>query len=139
MSSYAKVTVIGLLLLALAGVLYLKKREAPSPIVNTPVATQSPVETPAKLPRLLELGADRCVPCKAMQPVLAELRTDYSGRLTVSFIDVWKEPAEGKKYEIQSIPTQIFFDASGREVFRHQGFFSKQQILAKFAELGINL
>jgi thioredoxin 1 len=94
---------------------------------------------PAKLPKLVDLGADKCIPCKAMAPILAELKTNYAGRMDVQFIDVWKNPDAGKAYKIKLIPTQIFFDASGKERFRHEGFFGKEDILAKWKELGVDI
>ena len=95
--------------------------------------------TPAKtdLPRLVDLGADKCIPCKMMAPVLKELQKEYAGRMEVQFIDVWKAPDAGKAYHINLIPTQIFFDAAGKELFRHEGFLSKADILAKWKELGV--
>ncbi|MCX5974430.1 MAG: thioredoxin domain-containing protein, partial [Coprothermobacterota bacterium] len=78
-------------------------------------------------------------PCKMMQPILAELRQEYPGRLQVDFIDVWKNPEEAQRYQIQAIPTQLFFDQDGKEIFRHLGFYPKEDILARFAELGIDL
>ena len=74
-----------------------------------------------------------------MAPILEELKKEYAGRLKVEFIDVWKNPDEGKKYSIRMIPTQIFYDASGKELFRHEGFFGKADILAKCKELGIDI
>ena len=94
---------------------------------------------PARLPRLVDLGADKCIPCKAMAPILKELKAEYAGRMDVEFIDVWKDPKPGKAYKIKLIPTQIFFDASGKERFRHEGFFGKEDILAKWKELGVDL
>jgi thioredoxin len=93
----------------------------------------------AKLPKLVDLGADKCIPCKAMAPILAEMKTNYVGQLEVEFIDVWKNPDAAKPYKIKLIPTQIFYDAKGKERFRHQGFFSKEDILAKWKELGVEL
>ncbi len=93
---------------------------------------------PAKLPKLVDLGADKCIPCKMMAPILKELKTEYAGRMDVEFIDVWKNADAGKQYKIKLIPTQIFFDPSGKEVFRHEGFFGKEDILAKWKELGID-
>jgi thioredoxin 1 len=93
----------------------------------------------ATLPRLVDLGADKCIPCKMMAPVLKELTREYVGRMQVEFIDVWKNPDMGKAYKISLIPTQIFFDPAGKELFRHEGFFSKQDILAKWKELGVGL
>ncbi len=92
----------------------------------------------AKLPKLLDLGAKKCIPCKMMAPVLEELTKEYTGVMDVEFIDVWqKENAEkAQKYNIQSIPTQIFFDADGKELWRHEGFISKEDIFKKWQELG---
>jgi thioredoxin 1 len=101
----------------------------------------APTNAPTKtaLPRLVDLGADKCIPCKMMAPVLKELTKEYEGRMRIEFIDVWKNPEAGKAYKIGLIPTQIFFDAAGKELFRHEGFFAKQDILAKWKELGVNL
>jgi thioredoxin 1 len=106
---------------------------------DTPKAapTNAPVKT--DLPRLVDLGADKCIPCKMMAPILKELKQEYDGRMEVQFIDVWKTPDAGKAYHINLIPTQIFFDAVGKELFRHEGFFSKADILAKWKQLGIDL
>lgn len=104
-------------------------------LTNTPAA---PPQTNA-LPRLVDLGADKCIPCKMMAPILEELKKEYAGQLTVDFIDVWKDADAGKPYKIEIIPTQIFFDATGKEMFRHVGFFAKADILAKWKELGVDL
>ncbi len=92
-----------------------------------------------RLPRLVDLGADNCIPCKLMTPVLSDLTKDYAGQLNVVFIDVWKKPDDGKAYAIQVIPTQIFYDATGKERYRHEGFMAKKDILAKWKELGVEL
>jgi thioredoxin 1 len=100
----------------------------------------SPAVNPAagkKLPRVVDLGADKCKACKDLAPILEQLRKDYEGRVTVDFIDVWKTPKAGEPYKIRVIPTQIFFDADGKEVWRHEGFLPKADFIAKFAELGV--
>ena len=71
-----------------------------------------------------------------MAPILEELRTDFKGQLQVDFIDVWKDENAGAQFGVRVIPLQIFFDAEGRELFRHEGFFAKEDILAKWKELG---
>ena len=101
-------------------------------------STPAPAASPAR-PKLVDLGADRCVPCRMMTPVLAELSREYAGQLDVVFIDVWKTKGEAGHYGIRVIPTQIFFDAKGKELFRHEGFYAKKGILAKWRELGVNL
>ena len=94
---------------------------------------------PAALPRLLDLGADKCIPCKQMAPILAEMKTVYAGQLEVEFIDVWKNPGASEAYGVRVIPLQIFFDAEDNELFRHEGFYGKEDILAKWKELGVDL
>jgi thiol-disulfide isomerase/thioredoxin len=74
-----------------------------------------------------------------MAPILEELKKEYAGRLDVVFIDVWKNRDAGTPYGISVIPTQIFYDAAGKERFRHEGFIAKQEILKKFKELGVDL
>ena len=63
---------------------------------------------------------------------------EYGGRMDVQFIDVWKTPEAGKEYGIRVIPTQIFYGTDGKELFRHEGFFGKEDILAKWKELGVD-
>lgn len=99
----------------------------------------SATETPAALPRLVDLGADKCIPCKQMAPILEDMKTAYAGQLEVEFIDVWKNPDAGGSYGIRIIPTQIFYDAQGQELFRHEGFYGKEDMLAKWKELGVDL
>jgi thioredoxin 1 len=96
-------------------------------------------EAAVALPRLLDLGADKCVPCKMMAPMLDKLREDYAGRMRVDFVDVWKTPDAGKPYNLKLIPTQIFFAPDGTELYRHEGFISREDILAKWNELGYAL
>ena len=95
---------------------------------------------PAALPRLVDLGAGKCIPCKRMAPILEALKVDYAGAVDVRFIDVWQEPQAGKPYGIRLIPTQIFFDRKGRERFRHEGFFAREEIERIFEDsLGVAL
>ncbi|MBM3212217.1 thioredoxin family protein [Candidatus Poribacteria bacterium] len=92
-----------------------------------------------KLPRLVDLGADKCIPCKMMAPIIEELKEEYAGKLEVEFIDVWKDPGAGKQYGIHVIPTQIFYDTDGKEFNRHVGYISKENILAVFQQKGIKI
>jgi thioredoxin 1 len=91
------------------------------------------------LPVMIDLGSDQCIPCKMMAPILEELKTDYAEKLTVHFLDVRKLPALSKLYNIKLIPTQIFYDASGKELFRHEGFYAKEDIIAKWKQFGVEL
>lgn len=90
-----------------------------------------------KLPMLVDLGRGTCIPCKKMKPILDELTIKYQGKAIVKVIDLRDEPQAAREYGIRLIPTQIFFDADGKEVYRHEGFMDKQSIKAKFAEMGV--
>ena len=107
--------------------------------VTVPPAEPVPAPDAVKkqpLPRLVDLGATKCIPCKIMAPILEDLKQTCAGKMDVQIIDVWEKPDAGGQYGIKVIPTQIFYDAQGKELFRHEGFFSKEDILAKWKELG---
>jgi len=86
---------------------------------------------------LVDLGATTCVPCKLMAPILDELKDEYRGKAQVIFIDVWDESNKNKAraFKILAIPTQIFFDKQGREVYRHSGFMDKKSIVERLESL----
>jgi len=141
-----KIVIVIALIVAVCGIIiYKHTKSADSSSNNTQTAVNVSQQKTAEpqssknLPRLVDLGADKCIPCKLMAPILKELKKEYAGRLEVEFIDVWKDPDQAKRYGIKLIPTQIFFDASGKELFRHEGFISKEDILGKWKELGIEL
>ena len=90
-------------------------------------------------PCIIDFYADWCGPCKMMAPILEELKTEFAGEFVVDFIDVWKFPEQAKPYGVRVIPTQIFFAADGTEMFRHEGFFSCEDILGKWRELGVSI
>lgn len=112
------------------------RQAVPSAAAPGPIASHGAATAATGIPRLVDLGADTCIPCKAMAPILVELRAEYAGRLQVDFIDVWKNPGAGAPYRIYAIPTQVFFDEHGRELTRHQGFMSKRDILATWKRFG---
>ncbi|MFA6173833.1 MAG: thioredoxin family protein [Kiritimatiellales bacterium] len=141
MNRWQKLLIVVALIGAVVFVVEHKKRQgfscAGGACTPPPPAAGTPVQKP--LPRLLDLGAGKCVPCKMMAPILDELKTAYAGKLDVVFIDVWENKQAGEQYGIRMIPTQIFYDAEGKELFRHEGFFAKEDILAKWKELGVEL
>jgi thioredoxin 1 len=126
-----------LVVAAMAIGVYLIRPAADSQLEIGGPAAETGRQVAESLPRLVDLGADKCVPCKMMAPILEELKVDYRDSFAVEFIDVWKDRDAGTEYGIKMIPTQIFFSADGTELFRHEGFFGKEEILAKWRELGI--
>jgi thioredoxin 1 len=89
------------------------------------------------LPKLLDFGAGKCIPCKKMAPILKELTEEYKGRVIIKVIEVYDERELTQINRIRLIPTQIFFDAKNREVFRHEGFMAKEQIKKVFEKMGV--
>jgi thioredoxin 1 len=93
----------------------------------------------ARLPKLLDLGSKSCIPCKAMAPILDSLRQLYMGKAEVEFIDVKENRQASLDHKITLIPTQIFFDTTGAEVFRHIGFFPADSITVHLKQVGAKL
>jgi len=87
----------------------------------------------------VELGSVRCIPCKKMQPIMEDIKNEYAGQVKVVFHDVWTD--EGKpvavKYKIRLIPTQVFLDTDGKEYFRHEGFFPKEELVKILEQKGV--
>jgi thioredoxin 1 len=90
------------------------------------------------LPKLLDFGAGKCIPCKKMAPILKELTEEYKGRVIIKIIEVYDERELTQINRIRLIPTQIFFDAKNREVFRHEGFMDKEWIKKVFEKMGVH-
>jgi thioredoxin 1 len=124
--------VIGVAVALAAGtVILLRPAAAPAP------AVAAPASTPAQRPKLLDLGAKTCIPCKAMVPILDGLRTDYAGKMDVEFIDLFQDHEAGEKWRVAIMPTQLFLGADGKELARHEGFISREDILAQWKRLGV--
>lgn len=139
MRGLVKMAIILALAVVVGVVVVMKQTEEVQESQTDPVASAVAAEEEKPIPKLLDLGADKCIPCKKMVPILDALREEYKGQFDVVFIDVWKNPDASKKHGVRLIPTQIFFDANGRELFRHEGFYSREDILDKWKELGITL
>jgi thioredoxin 1 len=113
------------------------------PSKNILMATASETQASyADIPRkgtvtMLDLGADKCIPCKMMAPIIEKLKKDYNGKAEIVFIDVWKNPKQAERFNISTIPAQIFFDKNGKEVERHVGFFKEDAIIEKLKGLGV--
>jgi len=138
MNTTGKILIVAVLMAAVGGAVWLKQQNN-DPVKPAPATAPTPLSaTEKQLPRLVDLGADKCIPCKKMAPILEELKKEYEGRCEIVFIDVWKNKTKAEGYGINLIPTQIFYDAAGKERFRHEGFFSKEDIKKKLSEIGVS-
>jgi thioredoxin len=88
-------------------------------------------------PTVIDLGARTCIPCRKMAPILESLSKTYQGRAGVLFIDVHDDRAAAQKFRVQMIPTQVFFNARGKEVKRHIGFMDKADIVRELKAAGL--
>ena len=86
---------------------------------------------------MIDLGAKTCIPCKMMVPILEKVEKDYKGKAAIIFIDVWKNRDQAERFGIRAIPTQIFFDQQGKEVYRHVGFMSEKAIVNQLKKMGV--
>jgi thioredoxin 1 len=101
-------------------------------------AAAPPSEVPVKgMVTMVDLGAKKCIPCKMMAPILAKLEKEYASRAAIVFLDVWEDPKPAHRFGIQGIPTQIFFDREGREVYRHAGFLGEEEIVRRLKDMGV--
>ena len=89
----------------------------------------------------LEFGSTTCVPCKKMEPILEEIEAKYSDQVNVVFHNVKKKETReiAGKYKIRLIPTQVFLDQDGKEVYRHEGFLPLSKILEVLEKNGIDI
>ena len=88
-------------------------------------------------PVLVDFGANKCIPCRQIRPILREIGKEYAGKAHVLIIDVWELRELARDYRIQLIPTLIFFDPAGKEVFRRSGVWDKNSIIQKLKEAGM--
>ena len=86
---------------------------------------------------MIDLGAKTCIPCAMMAPILVKLEKEYAGRAAVIFFDVREDMAPARRFGIRAIPTQIFFNKDGKEVYRHEGFLSEKEIVDRFKAMGV--
>ncbi|MBU0520042.1 thioredoxin family protein [bacterium] len=161
MNKTVRWTLTGLVLVAAVGMVAIKQaQKADSPAPEEPSAPSDTVapsaeiprgdsieltediyqqdHEPSALPKLIELGSVSCRNCKKMAVILDEIKVKYQDKLTVLFYDVKKDPDMGKLYGIRLIPAQVFIDTSGQEVFRHEGFFSGEEIEAVLESMGVS-
>ena len=129
------VGVIGLIIVMIAGIFIYKNVVATKPPLQA--ATQQ-TNSAEKLPKLVDLGAGTCIPCKQMAPVLADLKKEYEGKLDVEVVDVNEERSKAMEYNVKHalrvIPTQILFDKNDKEVWSHEGFISKEDLEKIFVD-----
>jgi len=107
-------------------------------IAASPAFSAGQKEIPVKgMVTMVDLGAASCIPCKMMEPILERLEKSYRGKAAIIFIDLRYEREAARHFGIRAIPTQVFFDKTGKEVYRHIGFMSEKDIVAQLRAMGV--
>ncbi len=86
---------------------------------------------------MIDLGAKKCIPCKMMAPIMVKMEKAYEGKADIVFIDVWENKQPAQRFKVRAIPTQIFFNAQGEEVYRHVGFLDEKSIIDQMTKMGV--
>jgi thioredoxin 1 len=86
---------------------------------------------------MIDLGAKKCIPCKMMAPIMEKMERKYEGKAAVVFIDVWEHREQAARFRVRAIPTQIFFNTGGEEVYRHVGFLAEKDIVSQLEKMGV--
>ena len=86
---------------------------------------------------MIDLGAKKCIPCMMMMPIMEKMEKLYKDRAAIHFIDVWENHDQAARFRVRAIPTQIFFDKKGKEVYRHVGFLDEKSIKAQLLKMGV--
>ena len=115
------------MLLGLMGIFFISQ--------SLPAWSQS--AAPQKRPALYEFGAKTCTACIQMQKVMAELKASHGDKVEFRLVYADEERDLFREYRIMLIPTQVFLNAKGKEVDRHIGPLTKEEVLQKLKELKI--
>ena len=97
-------------------------------------ALAGPAPSPGK-PALYDFGRGMCIPCKEMEKVLTDIKGEYSDQVEVRLVMMEKNEDLFNQYKLMLVPTQVFLNAEGKEVDRHIGAWSKDQVVKKLKEL----
>jgi thioredoxin 1 len=125
-------------LLAVVGALrsqFFSERSTEATVLKSGDSASIPVKG---MVTMIDLGANECVPCKMMAPIMEKVEKMYKDKAAIVFIDVWKDKAPARRFGIRAIPTQIFFDKEGKEVYRHEGFMSEAAIVSQLKKMGVS-
>lgn len=86
---------------------------------------------------MIDLGKKTCTQCKMMAPILDKLEKEYKGKAAIVFINLLEDPDQQYRFKLKALPTQIFFNPEGKEVYRHTGFMSEKAITAQLEKMGV--
>ena len=62
---------------------------------------------------VIVFGGPTCIPCRRMQPILANLQLRFGERAQIRNFYVTEHPEQAREHQIMTIPTQVVFDPNG--------------------------
>lgn len=86
---------------------------------------------------IVEFGGQQCIPCVQMQPVLLEVQKKLGNKGRVHNFWIQEYPETARRFQIMVMPTQIIFDAKGKEILRHQGYWDLESFQQTLKTKGI--
>ena len=92
----------------------------------------------AGVPVIVKLGSDKCIPCRAMNPIMKELAVEQDGKAVFLVLDVYQNRELAGKFSVRVIPTVIFFDKHGQPKAKKEGFMNKMELLKAVDDLELN-
>ena len=86
---------------------------------------------------MIDLGRETCSQCKMMVPILEKLKKEYKGKAEIVFINLLEDPEQQYRFKLKALPTQIFFNPEGEEIYRHVGFMNEKDIVTQLNKMGV--
>ncbi|HDQ39501.1 MAG TPA: thioredoxin [Desulfonatronum sp.] len=142
MTSYSKTGIVVVIVVLFAAVGLIQQHISMHSMEYGPESDPGPAlpDVPSELPRLVNLKTEACIHCKRMIPVLEELQRQFTDKFTIYTFDVQRNQRAGTAFGvIRTLPTLVFMDQAGRELFRFEGYMSKAEILDRWRRLGLQV
>ncbi|MCX8074185.1 MAG: thioredoxin domain-containing protein [Clostridia bacterium] len=132
-----KLSILIVIVISIITIFIYKNTNKAEPLGNDQKSVEK-YSTDEKVPTLLDFGATNCEACQIMNIELAKIKTKYEGKVNVKIINVYSDFTNTRKYNVRTIPTQIFINAEGKVIYRHEGIMYESDIVDKLTEMGVN-
>ena len=87
-------------------------------------------------PTMIQFSDAGCAPCEMMKPIVKKLKKKYAATINIISIPVRENQMLAKRFNVQAVPVQVFFDKEGKKVHHHMGFMAEADIVNQFKKMG---